>query len=106
MFSLSQGRVARLVSLAATLALLPASAASAQDPVLDRILALPDQSGMTHSSAAGSTTAAIPSTEAGTLGTTSATAPEQIAQPAQPTPSPQAAQPQPQPVTQPQPQQP
>jgi len=102
MFFLSKGRVARLAPMIATFALLPAAAASAQDPVLDRILALPDQSGMTHSSSAGSTTAALPDTDAGTLGTTSATAPEQIAQPAQPTTQTQPAQPQTQAPAQPQ----
>lgn len=87
----------RVLAALAAMALLPVATAAAQDPVLDHILALPDQTAMNHASSAGSTTAALPGTEAGVLGTTTAQAPETIAKPVQPT---QVQQPQ-QPVTQP-----
>src|SRR4051794_40863269 len=88
----------RVVAALAAMALLPAATAAAQDPVLDHILALPDQTAMNHASSAGSTTAPLPGSEAGVLGTTTAPAPEAITRPAQPI---QVQQPPQQPVTQP-----
>lgn len=72
-------RAARLTAALAALALLPAAAASAQDPVLDQMLALPSQTAMGHG-APSDGLAPLPAGDTGTLGATTVTGPQPVMQ--------------------------
>jgi hypothetical protein len=83
-------RFAWLAAAVTAAALVPAGAASAQGSLVEQLLALPDETAMGHTSAAGATTADLPAAASGTLGSTTAAPPEQVTQPVTPTqPAPQ-----------------